>query len=87
MTAYKLPSALFAEEVLFPALAFFPVPGYIMTVAMRAIDVYGYFHSFIVSSFVLFVIPRSFIHHTFYITSQKRITVVKYFYSSSHIPT
>jgi hypothetical protein len=50
-------------------LAFFPVPGYVLTMAMRAIDLYIDCHSFIESSFVLFVIPPSSIHHTFWITS------------------
>jgi hypothetical protein len=68
MVAYKLAAAVFADEVLF-SLAFFPVPGYVLTMAKRAIDLYIDLHSFIVSSLVLFVISRSSIHHTFWITS------------------
>jgi hypothetical protein len=40
MVAYRLAAAVFADEVLF-TLAFFPVPGYVWAVAMRAIDGYG----------------------------------------------
>jgi hypothetical protein len=64
MVTYKLAAAVFADEVLF-TLAFFPVPLYAMIVAMRATDFYIDCHSFIESSFVLFIISRSSIHHTF----------------------
>jgi hypothetical protein len=40
MVAYKLAATVFADEVLF-TLVFFPVPGYVLTMAKRAIDVYG----------------------------------------------
>jgi hypothetical protein len=40
MAAYERAAAVFADEVLF-TLAFFPVPPYVMTVAMRTTDGYG----------------------------------------------
>jgi hypothetical protein len=40
MVAYKLAAAVFADEVLF-TLAFFPVPPYVLTMAMRATDLYS----------------------------------------------
>jgi hypothetical protein len=44
MAAYKLAAAIFATVILF-TLAFFPVSGYLGTMAMGTIDVYGDCHS------------------------------------------
>jgi hypothetical protein len=39
MVAYKRAATVFADEVLF-TLAFFPVPGYVLAMAMRATELY-----------------------------------------------
>jgi hypothetical protein len=44
MAADELMSALGAEVILF-AVAFFPVSGYVMAMAMRALDFYGDCHA------------------------------------------
>jgi hypothetical protein len=41
MVADKLVTAVFAPVILL-VVAFFPVSGYVRTVAMRALDFYGY---------------------------------------------
>jgi hypothetical protein len=43
--------------------AFFPVPGYVLAAAMRALDLYGDLHSFIESSFVPSLYPSYFLDH------------------------
>jgi hypothetical protein len=40
MVVYKWAATVFADEVLC-TLAFFPVPGYVLAMAMRAIDLYS----------------------------------------------
>jgi hypothetical protein len=47
MVTDELTTALGAKVILF-AVAFFPVSGYVMTMAMGALDFYGDCHNFIV---------------------------------------
>jgi hypothetical protein len=47
MVSDELTTASGTPVILF-AVAFFPVSGYVMTMAMGALDFYGYLHDFIV---------------------------------------
>ena len=74
MLCDELTSTAGTEVILF-AIAFFPVSGYVLTMAMGTPDVYGYLHDFIVR----LAVPLVFIRLSYFVDHHRmfytRITI------------